>query len=507
MTTAKLANTEASMQMEINLKELSGDPTRATTPLLRNTESLPLKHCLRGKLLTGMATPSSHWATTPRELTQPKTSTGMTIPPTSLGCPVGRSELVYGATTLRADTPQTLTSGMTTPCSLSLRLRQPKTVTGTTSGRTTKSLKMATILRGGKNVIGKTQTTKVLPLAPRLADSAAEASKRRQRAVNSADSSVVTPADGLLSKWDAAHPILKRSGGATKKRMVELLDRSSAWVEDFEASAASKKWKSSTQSNYINAFVSSLKTMKVPIPNEILELRRICQRKATMQLDTQYPKCLTIAHIEQIIQRRSIPHLVKLLICVTWSLGQRVSDMLQLHSTDIQKVGKSVAITIRRGKVTPTVGPFTVFLQADLALGEDLFQHAAGCAGALFSNDMDSRIRVALKAVDIDLELRSIRRGGLTNMALRGESMQTMLTFSQHRSNGMLLRYLHNGAACMSTALEQTSVLQRTMCAEEMSVALRWADVTSRAAHTYVPRKKPRRPRHFYISSRQELLI
>jgi hypothetical protein len=50
------------------------------------------------------------------------------------------------------------------------------------------------------------------------------------------------------------------------------------------------------------------------------------------------------------------------LIAVTFELGQRLGDMIQLHHIDVVEEEHRVLVTVQRGKVVPKIGPFTLAL-------------------------------------------------------------------------------------------------------------------------------------------------
>ena len=56
-----------------------------------------------------------------------------------------------------------------------------------------------------------------------------------------------------------------------------------------------------------------------------------------------------------------------------------------------------------------------------------------------------------------DLELRSVRRGGLQLMATLGFPWETILSFSKHGSTAMLMKYLDKGAVSLNQAQLQAS--------------------------------------------------
>ena len=62
---------------------------------------------------------------------------------------------------------------------------------------------------------------------------------------------------------------------------------------------------------------------------------------------------------------------------------------------------------------------------------------------------MKALVSLRLTSISPTLELRSVRRGGLQAMAARGEKMETILLFSQHKNIDMLRRYLNWGACSL----------------------------------------------------------
>jgi hypothetical protein len=68
-------------------------------------------------------------------------------------------------------------------------------------------------------------------------------------------------------------------------------------------------------------------------------------------------------------------------------------------------------------------------------------------------------VKVRLIALDPTLQGRSIRRGGLIAMAQRGASISQLLSFSKHRSEAMLLKYLDYGAVLKHEAIQSANIV------------------------------------------------
>jgi hypothetical protein len=143
-------------------------------------------------------------------------------------------------------------------------------------------------------------------------------------------------------------------------------------------------------------------------------------------------------------------------VTVTFALGQRIADMLQLLVEDLTEIPEtsSICITVRRGKVIAFCKPYCLHINSRSTIASHLRSLCRGRQQQepLFGNValMQSTIRQELKSLRPELELRSIRRGGLCALARTGLSLQQLRTqFSQHASDQMLLRYIRHGAHLM----------------------------------------------------------
>jgi integrase len=142
----------------------------------------------------------------------------------------------------------------------------------------------------------------------------------------------------------------------------------------------------------------------------------------------------------------------------TFLLGQRISDMIQLGVNDLQWNDEFLMITVRRGKTVPAYShPYTLWLRRNKYPTESLIELTTDATKKnrlyLFSdlNSDDERaktlniMRDMLTSVNDQLELRSIRRGGLQRMANLGVKIEIVLEHSRHSDVSMLMRYLSWG--------------------------------------------------------------
>ncbi|MBY0370912.1 hypothetical protein K2X33_09515, partial [bacterium] len=140
-----------------------------------------------------------------------------------------------------------------------------------------------------------------------------------------------------------------------------------------------------------------------------------------------------------------------------FTFGQRLPDILQLQSEDLQIMPqtKSLCVTIRRGKVIRWVQPYCLHLPIETALAETLLEIRAErkLGQTLFNETTLPIARGILKAHNENLEIRSVRRGGLQALALLGIDIPELRrNFSKHSTDQMLLRYLCHGAFLLAQA-------------------------------------------------------
>ena len=189
---------------------------------------------------------------------------------------------------------------------------------------------------------------------------------------------------------------------------------------------------------------------------EDAKILRHLEATAATQVDTRRqvkPMTTAMAHSLLKIHETKVDAMI-LSILVAFLAGQRISDILQLAKNDITSEGSHLVIAIRRGKVVPMIGPYTIALSKSSYVAQALLSLAAVRDGFLFSENNSDRERLDLQAlvrktvmqIDPGLEGKSIRKGGLQAMALRGEPLQNILLVSKHTSTNMLMRYLEWGA-------------------------------------------------------------
>jgi hypothetical protein len=191
-----------------------------------------------------------------------------------------------------------------------------------------------------------------------------------------------------------------------------------------------------------------------------------------------FPTPATDEHILQLFSTYVTVHPdLSIVMTFAYVMGQRISDMLQLGSHDIYTKtfnGQDyLVVIIRRGKTIGMRNPYTLFIPMEIWPAADLLYLAqrATKMDRLFLlskqnhprdlEKMSGLCRDMLSSISTDLELRSLRRGGLQRMANDGAPLDAILQFSHHATPEMLMRYLGWGANLASKATTMEAVLKR----------------------------------------------
>jgi hypothetical protein len=123
-----------------------------------------------------------------------------------------------------------------------------------------------------------------------------------------------------------------------------------------------------------------------------------------------------------------------------------------------------VAVTFLDGKVIPTIGSYTLHLPRTHPLSSTILQLTQINRHFIFLEESQTSLMAvatigrALRCIRPVLEAKSIRRGGLMQMAARGATKDQILHMSKHKTPGMLMKYLCSGI----WALEDAKISSKT---------------------------------------------
>lgn len=267
------------------------------------------------------------------------------------------------------------------------------------------------------------------------------------------------PSSAILSRLQQAHPALlahSESHLAAMRRMAWAVELGPVpRLELFVSTMKSRGWAPSTAEHYWGVVLSLLKSLSLPVTSgdqafaDWLKARAMeWQPAQATPMNDQEARLLAEKYA------RGTPEFdLATLVLVSWLLGQRMGDIIQLASSDVTWTADHVIVTIRRGKVVRATGPYALALHHS-AWTTRLIEFSSSRQGFLVTttNAEEDRTKVSravalmLASIADHLEVRSIRRGGLLRLAQSGLTSEELRIFSRHTTDTMLRRYLGWGA-------------------------------------------------------------
>ena len=245
-----------------------------------------------------------------------------------------------------------------------------------------------------------------------------------------------------------------------QERMLSLFGPLSE-EERHTAITNNTNWKSSTKDSYWATYISAAKIAQVPVTVGDLAMMRHLHQNAQLQEDVTQIVPMTVQQFLSIMTSSTSIE-TKVAIAIGFTLGQRISDVLNLRAADVLFMDNAICIIFRIGKVTKHIGPYSLFLALDTLLATYLSRLKKKCLNQplLFSTETHCAVKNAVHAMNLDM--RSIRKGGLWRMAAEGRTVPEILDYSKHRTQHMLYRYLGAGQALVH--------LQEKMTAQQSTI-------------------------------------
>lgn len=317
-----------------------------------------------------------------------------------------------------------------------------------------------------------------------LHDERASFIKLREQQVNEMNAGKVVPkasskiewpaaSDQAVRLWTSRHPSFMNYTThymASQRRILFLSDVApTKRFEAFEQICYQRTLAPTTAMTYWTTWLGVQKALGITPCEADPRTTKVMKARATAY-PVQFPTPASLADMELLVQtyRDALPSLAAIAM-MAFILGQRISDMIQLAVHDIQPNKNELMITVRRGKTMSVSTPYTLWLNRSQYPTETIIEVAiqAKREGRLFllsefnsdeeRSQVGETIRDMLTSINEQLELRSIRRGGLQRMAGQGIPLTTVIQFSRHADEKMLMRYLSWGA---HAADRQQSMLQ-----------------------------------------------
>lgn len=284
--------------------------------------------------------------------------------------------------------------------------------------------------------------------------------------------------DAAIKLWEQRHPAYKSYSShymTAQRRLAFLIDiPAEKRFEAFEELCFKRMLAPTTAETYWTTWLGLQRALALP-PSSADKRITQTMKARSVAYPVQFPQAATMNEIELVVQtfRHSLPSYAAI-VMMTFVLGQRISDMIQLAAADLVVEEKFLRITVRRGKTMQVSQPYTLWLRRNSYPTESLIElkKEADRSRRLFlfsETNSDSErsqtlqiIKEMLLCVNENLELRSIRRGGLQRMAHNGEKLETIILFSRHADVKMLLRYLNWGQHANDQQASMINVVDRT---------------------------------------------
>lgn len=234
----------------------------------------------------------------------------------------------------------------------------------------------------------------------------------------------------------------------------------------FDSWRDQNEWAATTAANYWSAMLTAANILGV----ETTLASRLKGRVLSYLAKEEDPKRKTIPltsqhHIELLTM---LPPVLATAVSTSFRIGQRMGDTFQLRSGALDPVDDRFAqmtflsLCYKHGKTTRRRQPFCLHLPMEDSLSAALMnlQNSTPPGSLLFLSEFSPEaafdtIKQALKKLNPNYSILSIRRGGLQEMALSGVSQATLLHHSRHSSVETLHRYLEWGKLALDAARER----------------------------------------------------
>lgn len=272
----------------------------------------------------------------------------------------------------------------------------------------------------------------------------------------------------MHTKWDNRPPCFRKDCTAeyqnSKYWRIELLAISSQVEreEEFDRRCNYFGWSAGTASGYWSQMIKVAEQLGEPVTVEMRCKSKILNTIAAEELPGRQTVPLMLH--ELLLACELLPQALALALMLAFYLGTRMGDTMKLETGCLESVRDRstdfvfLAIQYLRGKTTRRTQPFSLHIPETMTLAQRLIQlqeqqlalpsDGNQVPRPLFINNREDadqaleQIRGALRQVNPELGLLSVRRGGLQLMAQNGASTATLMHHSRHSTEALLQRYL-----------------------------------------------------------------
>ena len=269
-------------------------------------------------------------------------------------------------------------------------------------------------------------------------------------------------------KWNSIIGITKAHLKKLQRLSIDLLDahHPADVVTLLLQKAKTCKW--STIKTILGCYISVLKRACVGIPPEFRDFLRYANQNDWEDTAISRVKPATTEQVAMAAENLQVNKKceAQLLLKLAWITAQRPRDILRVQPQNIfvDKKEHRLSMLFADGKgVRARQRPYAIHVRfAPMHLLTKQLQKSANNKFLFLQNHDKTMIEVrdAIKSVDNNLTIRSLRRGSLQTMAERGVEAATLLQLSGHSSEQMLSRYLAWGLKYEHGALQQIKASQ-----------------------------------------------
>ena len=147
--------------------------------------------------------------------------------------------------------------------------------------------------------------------------------------------------------------------------------------------------------------------------------------------------------------------------------GQRLSDVLLLRPEQVWRVtGQQgttrVSLRVVEGKTVGSRGAYTISLP-DVPLAQVVCQATREATTRNSATLFDTNAELLTRGLNIDV--RALRRTGLSRLAMSGTPLETLISLSRHATTRMLELYLASGLFNEQTAQAQMTAIKAALSA------------------------------------------
>ena len=224
----------------------------------------------------------------------------------------------------------------------------------------------------------------------------------------------------------------------TLKKDIDLIDETD--LRRFIINGSSRKLSSSTQMSIINSFKSYFKEIhKRKFDHEILPRPKVEQKQ---------PDILSIDEFQKIVNViTNLKH--KTIVCLMYSVGLRVSEVINLKIKDIDS--KNNKINIRNGK--GSIDRIVMLDDSILELMREYWENYKtknylfeGAKGDIYSvKSIQTIVSNAVKKVGIDKKIssHSLRHSCFTQLIKNGVDLRTVQKIAGHKNINTTANYIN----------------------------------------------------------------